>query len=368
MSVIAGDIEGGGVLKQLGVMFTDWMFLRSCRQRSGGGYRFDVRRAGCPERHPHICSTRARRSIASVTLPASVPARRWDWLTVEQPEQLGSFSVLERARVMSFAEPAREPTAGRRPEPNTRAGDHLSARHHGFAPPRCARQQAWRRRPVWFDFFDLNWGESRRSAWASPRSRRRVAVRHVLRGPRRIPRTLRDRRYVSPTGASRSSPLADRLAKVVDEALAGHPDQPVRLLAPAWRAGEPAMIALHPDLWAPDRGAAGRPAGDARHLEPRLSTRWSETLLAKSDSMRKRRLIDIKHDMQEVLDIVSVCLRRRAASAPQRASTTAALRGRTTMAQPRGAVHAKRFRPLAWRPAWSTRTTFNDTQECSGTK
>ena len=116
MSVIAGDIEGGGVLKQLGVMFTDWMFFDRAdndlvvdTDSMYGGlaalndtrYLFDKGEA--VNHFSYFARQRTRSAMR-------------DWLTVEQPEQLGSFSVLERARVMSFAEArSRADSRARRP-------------------------------------------------------------------------------------------------------------------------------------------------------------------------------------------------------------------------------------------------------------
>ena len=305
MSVIAGDIEGGGVLKQLGVMFTDWMFFDRAdndlvvdTDSMYGGlaalndtrYLFDKGEA--VNHFSYFARQRTRSAMR-------------DWLTVEQPEQLGSFSVLERARVMSFAEArSRADSRGAAPEPNTRPvtiylpgimGSHLEVRKSG-KPGDGDR--------VWFDFFDLNWGGLEKIRMGKPAVEAESLfgmfyedLAEYLERSETVVRFPYDWRQPIQS-------LADRFAKVVDEALAGHPDQPVRLLAHSMGGlVSRAMIALHRDLWA---RIVARPGGRLVMLGTpnRGSHAMVETLLAKSDSMRKLELIDIKHDMQEVLDIV----------------------------------------------------------------
>ena len=157
---------------------------------------------------------------------------------------------------------------------------------------------------VWFDFFDLNWGGLEKIRMGKPAVEAESLfgmfyedLAEYLERSETVVRFPYDWRQPIQS-------LADRLAKVVDEALAGHPDQPVRLLAHSMGGlVSRAMIALHPDLWA---RIVARPGGRLVMLGTRNrgSHAMVETLLAKSDSMRKLELIDIKHDMQEVLDIV----------------------------------------------------------------
>ena len=180
----------------------------------------------------------------------------------EQPDNWAVSSVLERARVMSVRRgPLASRQPGRGPEPKYPAGDHPSARHSGFAP-RGAQERQARDGDRGGSTFDPSTGAGSEDPHGQACGRGGVAVRHVYEDPPNTSNAPGSSCVSCTTGASRFSPLADRLAKVVDRALAGHPDQLVRLLAPGHgRAGETRlMIALHRDLWARIIGAAGRPA------------------------------------------------------------------------------------------------------------
>jgi pimeloyl-ACP methyl ester carboxylesterase len=114
---------------------------------------------------------------------------------------------------------------------------------------------------------------------------------HVIRFPYDWRRTVQE--------------AAEALAEVVASALDQHPDQPLRLLAHSMGGlVVRAMVAGHPELWA---RIVDRPGGrfvmvgtpnNGSHL-------MVETLLGKSGSIRKLAVMDVKHDMRELLDIVA---------------------------------------------------------------
>ena len=306
MSVIAGDIEGGGVLKQLGVMFTDWMFFDRAdndlvvdtdsmygglASRNETRYLFDQ---GEAVNHFSYFARRRTRSAMK------------DWLVADKPEGLTAFSPLEQARVASFAEVrSRSDSRGAAPAPNTRPvtiylpgimGSHLEVRKGG-KPGDGDR--------VWFDFFDLNWGGLDKIRIDRPAVQAESLfgmfyedLAEYLERTQLVIRFPYDWRQ--PIQA-----LAESLAGVLSDALKTHPDQPVRILAHSMGGlVSRAMIAQHADLW---DDVVARPGGRLVMLGTpnRGSHAMVETLLAKSDSMRKLELIDMKHDMQEVLDIVA---------------------------------------------------------------
>ncbi len=97
---------------------------------------------------------------------------------------------------------------------------------------------------------------------------------------------------------------AVELKAVVDQAVADHPGQPIRLLAHSM-GGLVArtLIRNHPDTWQKVLDSGGRllmfgTPNNGSHL-------MVHTLLGKSDSMRKLEKLDLSHNLQQVLDIVA---------------------------------------------------------------
>ena len=114
MAVIAGDIEGGGGLKRLGVMFTDWMLFDSqdndlvvnTRSMYGGLAGQDDARAlfdqGEEVNHfRYFRNTRTRTALR-------------DWLVGDAPETLPAFEPVQIQREPTLAEAKQRAAAGPR--------------------------------------------------------------------------------------------------------------------------------------------------------------------------------------------------------------------------------------------------------------
>ncbi|CAI08987.1 hypothetical protein ebA5037 [Aromatoleum aromaticum EbN1] len=309
MSIISGDIEGGGVLRRIGVLFTDWMFfdrvdndlvidtesmyagLAACNDAS---YLFDQ---GPSVHHFGYFSNRHMRSALR------------DWLTADEPVALAAFAPLVRrhepdaASVRTRAAKRAAPPRDSRPVvillPGI-MGSHLEIRSADRLPGEGDR--------VWFDFLDLASGGLAKIRFDRP-DVREEALFDMFYGE--LAESLSDSHFVIRCPYDWRQPLqaagasADHLATVLKQALAEHPNQPVRLLAHSL-GGLVArtMIAKHPDLWAQ---LVRRPGGRLVMLgTPNNGSHLMvEALLGKSDTMRKLARLDLRNGMQHVLDIVA---------------------------------------------------------------
>jgi CHAT domain-containing protein len=313
MAVISGDIEGGNVLKRLGVLFTDWMLFdqhdndlvvdtdsmyAGLAARSDARYLFDQ---GESVNHFSYFANRTTRAALR------------DWLTSDDPAALPTFSPIARVREPTAAE-SRQHTATRAamraaPRPDSRPvviflpgimGSHLEVRKAGKKPGDGDR--------VWFDFLDLATGglpkigmdkrdvceESLFDMFYGDLTEYLEATHTVIRFPYD---------WRQPIHADEAS--ADRLAEILQQALMDHPSQPVRLLAHSMGGlVSRTMIAKRPDLW---DAVVKRPGGRLVMLgTPNNGSHLMvETLLGKSGTMRQLARMDLGHGMQGVLDIVA---------------------------------------------------------------
>ena len=309
MSIISGDIEGGSVLRRLGVLFTDWMFFdrvdndlvidtesmyAGLAARNDARYLFDQ---GASVNHFSYFSNRHTRSALR------------DWLTADEPAALAAFAPLVRrhepdaATVRTRAARRAAPPRDSRPVvillPGI-MGSHLEVRAADRLPGEGDR--------VWFDFLDLATGGLAKIRFDRP-DVREEALFDMFYGE--LAGSLSDSHFVIRCPYDWRQPLqaagasADHLAAVLKQALADHPNQPVRLLAHSF-GGLVArtMIAKHPDLWAQ---LVRRPGGRLVMLgTPNNGSHLMvEALLGKSDTMRKLARLDLRNGMQHVLDIVA---------------------------------------------------------------
>ena len=309
MAIISGDVEGGGVLKRLGVLFTDWMLFdrvdndlivdtdsmyAGLAARNDARYLFDQ---GASVNHFSYFANRSTRGALR------------DWLTADDPAALPAFAPLARRQEPDAATARRRAAARAAPQPDTRPvviflpgimGSHLEVRAAGHSPGGGDR--------VWFDFFDLAAGGLSKIRFDRPDVFEEALfdiaygdLAEFLEASHFVIRCPYDwRRPVQADGAS-----ADRLAAVLKHALAEHPHQPVRLLAHSMGGlvGR-TMIAKYPDLWAE---VVRRPGGRLVMLgTPNNGSHLMvEALLGKSDTMRKLARLDLRHGLQAVLDIVA---------------------------------------------------------------
>ena len=309
MAVIAGDIEGGGLLKRIGVMFTDWMlFDRADNDLVVDTSSMYAGMAAGQGAHAlydqgsevnHFSYFRNQRTRVALC----------DWLVDETPASLRGWSeLLVPGRETREAVKARL-SRGAKPQPddNTRPvvillpgimGSHLEVDRQDPNQPGSGDR-------IWMDFLDLPRGGLRRigrdAKGVEPEDLLDLAygalARHLEQSHRviRFPYDWREEIEV----------VAKELAKVVKDALDRHPDQPVRLLAHSMGGlVSRAMIGARPDLW---KRIVQRPGGRFIMLgTPNHGSHLVvETLLGKSDTIRMLGRIDLAHPLQGVLDIVA---------------------------------------------------------------
>jgi CHAT domain-containing protein/pimeloyl-ACP methyl ester carboxylesterase len=310
MAVIAGDIEGGGLLKRIGVMFTDWMFfdkadndlvVDTASMYSGLARPLDTRYLyDKGESVNHFSYFDNRLSRAAVR----------DWLTVDAPADLAAFSLLEAEREptpIQARELARVRSASRGVvQPDSRPvvillpgimGSHLERR--AAAQPQGGGDR------VWFDPLDLAAGGLGRIRYGQPDVRPEALfemfygdLTDYLEASHTVIRFPYDwRRPIQET--------ADTLVPVVRQALDENPHQPVRLLAHSMGGlVVRAMIAKHSDVW---KKIVARSGGRFIMLgTPNNGSHLMvETLLGKSDTVRKLARLDLGHKMSGVLEIIA---------------------------------------------------------------
>src|SRR5574338_132294 len=302
MAVIAGDIEGGGMVKRIGVMFTDWMFFDRADNdlvvdtdsmyaglaREGAHALFDQ---GPEVSHFHYFRNPRTRGALRGWLVETDPARLPEWTPMA--------SLLEQqAAVSRIAAPP--PADNTRPVVIYLPGIMGSNLEVGRSDP--DRPGSGDR--VWLDLLDLAAGGLRKIAF----SQENVAPDDVvaLTYGQLANYLGKNHRVIRFAYDWRQSNLQQglELAMVVDRVLKDHPDQPVRILAHG-SAGLVcrAMIHLRPDLWEAISNRNGRLVmlGTPNH-----GSYWMvESLLGKSDMVRMLARLDLAKGLQAVLDILA---------------------------------------------------------------
>ena len=305
MAVIAGDIEGGNLLKRIGVMFTDWMLFDQADNdlvvdtasmyaglATGNGAYALFDQGEAVNHFSYFRNPRTRSALRGWLLDET-PAASMDWTELPAP------GMALRAQLSRGASET--------PKDNTRPvliilpgimGSHLEIK-------RRKADVAGSGNRVWLDFLDLPRGGlkkiGRDADGVFPEDLLDLAygdlVRH-LENTHRVIRFPYDWRLEITDAAS-------KLAVVVRKALKAHPDQPVRLLAHSMGGlVARAMIATQPAVWAEmikHPGSRLLMLGTPNHGSHQIV----ETLLGKSNTIRTLGSIDLNHRLQDVLDIVA---------------------------------------------------------------
>ena len=306
MAVITGDIEGGGIIKRLGVLFTDWMFFdradndlvvdtasmyAGIARSNKARYLYDK-----GERVNHFNYFDNRRTRSALL----------DWLTSASPHDLSTFELLVEGREPAPFE-VREKARSRGAVPlDSRPvvivlpgimGSHLELR--------TASQKAGGGDRVWFDIPDLIAGGLGRIRYGAPNVHEEAlfemfygdlcdhleASHAVIRFPYDWRKPIQE--------------TAEQLSDVVRQTLAANPHQPVRLLAHSMGGlVVRTMIAKHPQVW---KDIIARVGGRFIMLgTPNNGSHLMvETLLGKSDTARNLARLDVGHKMQGVLEILA---------------------------------------------------------------
>ncbi|MFO1322311.1 MAG: CHAT domain-containing protein [Burkholderiales bacterium] len=312
LAIIAGDIEGGGLLKRLGVLFTDTAFFDGVDNdlvvdtdsMSGGLARPGQARFRF-EQGP---------DVSHFNYFENSPSREalCQWLTARDADDLPhitAFAALESGpaerTLAQERDHARALVAARGAEPSPQQpvvivlpgvmGSHLRLRGTDDR--------------VWFDPLDIASGGLEKLCWEGlddDVEAEKLFDRFYgdlcdhLSATHRVERFPYDWRKPVEAAARR---LAKRIEDLLDETRTDQP--PIRLLAHSMGGlVVRAMIAARPDLW--DRIHA-RDGGRFVMLGTpnQGSHSMVSTLLGKDDTMRKlARLVDMKHDLQDLLDII----------------------------------------------------------------
>jgi hypothetical protein len=301
MAVIAGDIEGGGFLKRLGVMFTDWMFFDRADNdlvvdttSMYGGLAWQASARAIFVQGENVNHFRYFRDDTATADGQPLPQALHGWLSAADPLALPEWA--------SPAVP--EATASRVP---TSRGDALPAPAVlVYLPGIMGSEIAANGDKIWLDPLDLARGRLERIAMGStanvtPQGLVGMAygklADHLARSHELVTFTYDWRQPIAALGAI--------LAGTLRKTLADHPDKPVRILAHSMgglvvRAAFAADKTLWDAIIARDGGRLlmlGTP-NRGSHL-------FVETLLGQSDTIRTLARIDLRHNMQQILDIVA---------------------------------------------------------------
>ena len=309
MAVIAGTVEvNTGIFKRIGVMFTDWMFFDGINNdlvvdtesmyggiaACGAGTLFD----GGPD-VSHFSYFRNSQTRG--------PLR--DWLSQEAPETLTCFETiapLQEPSVFDVANKSRQALIGRGDTgPDRRPvaillpgmmGSHLKA-------PRALGGAEDNR--VWFDLGDLIRGGLDDIRYGNS-GVKPDGLFELFYGE--LANHLELSHQVIRFAYDWRAPIEDSataLAEITQQALVANPNQPIRFLAHGMGGLlVRAMIARHNPVW---KQMIARSGSRLIMLgTPNNGTHsMVETLVGKSDTIRKVARVDLGHDMQGVLDIVA---------------------------------------------------------------
>ena len=295
MAVIAGDIQGGNMLRRLGVMLTDFLLfdnedndlvvntasmLAGIAPKSNARVLFD---RGADVSHFRYFTNIDTRSALR------------DWLIVPDPATLDPFRPLptpaEFAAALEASAASRDAAAADRPVvvvlPGV-MGSHLEVAGGDR---------------VWFDPVDIAAGGLSKIEWGQP-SVEAEALFAMFYG--KVCKYLADSHRVEPFPYDWRQPLdvlAERLGEFLDR-LMKQTQQPIRLLAHSM-GGLVVRATIHKRRSVIDALMARDGARFVMLGTPNQGAHsMVENVIGKGDTLRTLVRLDLKHDMQEVLDIV----------------------------------------------------------------
>jgi triacylglycerol esterase/lipase EstA (alpha/beta hydrolase family) len=296
MAVIAGDIQGGNMLRRLGVLLTD--FLLFDNEDNDLVVNTTSMLAGiAPKAEAKVLFDRGAdvshfRYFANIDTRAALR----DWLIVREPAQLAVFRGLptptEFAAALAASAPSRDAAAADRPVvvvlPGV-MGSHL---------------QAAGRDRVWFDPLDIASGGLGKIAWGEPSVEAESLfamfygkVCEHLAASHRVEAFPYDWRQPLDVLAERFGEFLDRLMKETQ--------QPIRLLAHSM-GGLVVRATIHKRRSVIDALMARDGARFVMLGTPNQGAHsMVENVIGKGDTLRTLVRLDMRHDMQQVLDIVA---------------------------------------------------------------
>jgi triacylglycerol esterase/lipase EstA (alpha/beta hydrolase family) len=296
MAVIAGDIQGGNMLRRLGVLLTD--FLLFDNEDNDLVVNTTSMLAGiAPKAEARVLFDRGAdvshfRYFANIDTRAALR----DWLIVREPAELTVFRGLptptEFAQALANSAPSRDASAADRPVvvvlPGV-MGSHL---------------QAAGRDRVWFDPLDIASGGLAKIAWGEP-SVEAESLFAMFYG--KVCEHLAASHRVEPFPYDWRQPLdvlAERFGEFLDR-LMKETQQPIRLLAHSM-GGLVVRATIHKRRSVIDALMARDGARFVMLGTPNQGAHsMVENVIGKGDTLRTLVRLDMRHDMQQVLDIVA---------------------------------------------------------------
>jgi len=305
MAIVAGDIEGGGLAKRLGTMFTDWMFFDKADNdlvvdtaSMYGGLAYRAQAQAIFVQGENVNHFRYFRDDTATADGLPLPTALLRWLTDAEPAKLPEWATR--------ALPAIDPDDRVAPPdaPASRGGGHAPILV--VLPGIMGSHLKADRRRVWLAPLDLARGSLGQIAFDSEATVAADGLVSLAYGKlvERLGKTHRvelvDYDWRQPI-ASLGKQLADRLTKLLDD----NPDTAVRILAHSMGGlVVRAAIAHRPSLW---DALVARPEGRLVMLgTPNHGSHlFVETLLGQSDTIRLLARLDFRHKLQQILDIVA---------------------------------------------------------------
>ena len=296
MAVIAGDIQGGNMLRRLGVMLTD--FLLFDNEDNDLVVNTSSMLAGiAPKSDARVLFDRGA-DVSHFRYFTNIDTRSAlrDWLIAPDARALTMFRALptpaEFAQALAASAASRDASAADRPVvvvlPGV-MGSHLQAAGGDR---------------VWFDPLDIASGGLSKIEWGQP-SVEAEALFAMFYG--KVCQYLADSHRVEPFPYDWRQPLdvlAERLGEFLDR-LMKQTQQPIRLLAHSM-GGLVVRAAIHKRRSVIDALMARDGARFVMLGTPNQGAHsMVENVIGKGDTLRTLVRLDLKHDMQEVLDIVA---------------------------------------------------------------
>jgi triacylglycerol esterase/lipase EstA (alpha/beta hydrolase family) len=296
MAVLAGDIQGGHLLRRIAVMLTD--FLLFDREDNDLVVNTSSMLAGiAPQAHARVLFDRGA-DVSHFRYFSNIDTRHAlrDWLIADEPLALDAFRALpapaEFERALAASAASRDAAAAERPVvvvlPGV-MGSHLEVAGGDR---------------IWFDPADIATGALAKIAWGQA-GVEAEALFAMFYG--KLCEHLATSHRVEPFAYDWRQPLdvlAERLAEFLDR-LMKQTKQPIRLLAHSM-GGLVVRAAIHKRPAVIDALMAREGARFVMLGTPNQGAHsMVENLLGKGDTLRALVRLDLQHDMQEVLDIVA---------------------------------------------------------------
>ena len=305
MAIIAGDIEGGGLAKRLGTMFTDWMFFDRADNdlvvdtaSMYGGLAWQAGAQAIFVQGENVNHFRYFRDDTATADGRPLPSALHRWLTADAPTDLPEWATPAQPELGD------DDTVAQPKAPQSR-GD-ARAPILVFLPGIMGSNLDADGKRVWLDPLGLARGALSRIAFDGKARVAEAGLVGMAYG--KLAQKLGDTHRVELFDYDWRQPIArlgEQLAGRLSDLLDKNPTTPVRILAHSMGGlVVRAAFAHKPALW---DAIVARPEGRLVMLgTPNHGSHlFVDTLLGQSDTIRLLARVDLRHDMQQILDIVA---------------------------------------------------------------